>query len=177
MALKGHIPWNKGTKGLCKPNSGTFKKGNVKNPLSGMKKGHKKEPMPDWWKEKNAAGHWGKKASIETRRKMSEAHKGEKCHFFIDGKSKEKFGERKAIMHSMEYKLWREAVFERDDYTCIFCGKCSQKGVKAFLHADHIKSWAQYPELRFAIDNGRTLCAECHYQTDTFGGHSRRTTK
>ena len=26
---KGHKPWNTGTKGLCKPNSGSFKKGNT----------------------------------------------------------------------------------------------------------------------------------------------------
>jgi len=27
---KGHEPWNKGTKGICKPNSTSFKKGNFK---------------------------------------------------------------------------------------------------------------------------------------------------
>ena len=28
-AEKGHIPWNKGTKGRCKPSKTSFKKGNV----------------------------------------------------------------------------------------------------------------------------------------------------
>lgn len=67
------------------------------------------------------------------------------------------------LRHSQEYRLWRKAVFERDDHTCIWCGL---KGVE--LNADHIKSWALFPELRFAIDNGRTLCVPCHETTDSY---------
>lgn len=68
------------------------------------------------------------------------------------------------IRRSIEYKLWRESVFKRDNYTCIWCGQIGDK-----LNADHIKSFALYPELRFAIDNGRTLCADCHKKTNNFG--------
>jgi hypothetical protein len=71
------------------------------------------------------------------------------------------------IRKSPEYKLWRTAVYERDNYTCIWCGI---KGNK--LNADHIKPFAQFPELRFAIDNGRTLCVDCHRKTDTYGWRS-----
>lgn len=66
-------------------------------------------------------------------------------------------------MNSQEYKLWRKAIFERDNYSCIWC----KSNIK--LQADHIKSFSQFPELRFAIDNGRTLCLECHKTTDTYG--------
>lgn len=69
----------------------------------------------------------------------------------------------KIIRRSLEYRLWRTAVFERDKYTCIWC-----KATRCELNADHIKSFAQYPELRFAIDNGRTLCVPCHKTTDTY---------
>ncbi len=62
-----------------------------------------------------------------------------------------------AIRMSLEYKIWRTAVFTRDNYTCIWCGK---KGGE--INADHILPFADYPELRLAIDNGRTLCIQCH---------------
>jgi 5-methylcytosine-specific restriction endonuclease McrA len=69
----------------------------------------------------------------------------------------------KKIRTSGEYKLWRRAVIERDNYACIWCGNTEH------LEADHIKPFALFPELRFAIDNGRTLCRECHKKTDNYG--------
>lgn len=70
-----------------------------------------------------------------------------------------------SIRHSPKYKQWRESVFKRDNYTCVIGGK--KHGSK--LNADHIKSFADFPILRFEILNGRTLCVVCHRKTPNFG--------
>jgi hypothetical protein len=67
------------------------------------------------------------------------------------------------IRASDEYRAWRLAVFKRDKYTCVWCGQVGGK-----LHADHIKSFADFPELRLVLSNGRTLCIECHKKTDSY---------
>lgn len=77
------------------------------------------------------------------------------------------------LRNSPEYRIWREAVFERDNWTCVFCGRRSQVGDKVVLHADHIQPFADYPELRLDVNNGRTLCKDCHKTTDTYGVNTR----
>lgn len=56
------------------------------------------------------------------------------------------------------YKEWRKKIYIRDKYTCQYPG-C---GVRKRLHAHHIRKWADYPLLRFHINNGITLCYKCH---------------
>ena len=63
----------------------------------------------------------------------------------------------KAIRNSLKFKLWRESVFKRDNWTCVWCGQWG-----GILHADHIKMFALYLKLRFFILNGQTLCKNCH---------------
>jgi len=107
----------------------------------------------------------GRKHTDETRKKMSIAKigkTGEKSNAWGHGDGRTSTNLK--IRTSKEYRLWRTAVFERDNYTCIWCSKRGGK-----INADHIKSFSQFPELRFAIDNGRTLCEPCHRTTDNFG--------
>lgn len=56
-----------------------------------------------------------------------------------------------------EYAEWRTAVFERDDYTCRCCGKHG-----GTLNAHHILPYSKFPSFRYEVDNGITLCKECH---------------
>jgi 5-methylcytosine-specific restriction endonuclease McrA len=103
----------------------------------------------------------GKKHSIETRRKLSQYNCGNKSHLWRGGITKI----NDKLRTSIEYRLWREAVFARDSWTCQVCKK--RGGV--YLNAHHIKRFASFPELRFAIDNGVTLCKLCHKKTDNYG--------
>ena len=62
-----------------------------------------------------------------------------------------------------ENRKWELAVFERDNFTC---QKCGYKGRELVIH--HIKPYCLFPNLRFDMDNGQTLCRECHKQTDSY---------
>jgi 5-methylcytosine-specific restriction endonuclease McrA len=115
-------------------------------------------------REKLSKAHLGVKLSKETRSKMSVAHKGENASNWRGGITPLS----KRIRGSIEIRLWRESVFARDNWTCQGCGGASGNGKKIFLESHHIKSFSQYPELRFVIDNGLTLCKECHKKTDNY---------
>lgn len=143
-------------KGKSHPNSG-FKKGHPKpkNAYS-FTNGHS---VSDKTKNKirkkllgntNGRGNTGRKGKLASNWKGGITSKNE------------------IIRNSIEYKLWRIAVFERDNYTCIWCGDKRRKGHNVILNADHIKPFALFPELRFAIDNGRTLCEKCHKTTKSY---------
>lgn len=103
--------------------------------------------------------------SVSTRKKMSEAQCGSKGNNWKGGIAPL----NQIIRRSLEYRLWRTAVFTRDSYTCRFCGAKNGNGKTIRLEADHIKSFSLFPELRFALDNGRTLCKDCHKKTSTYG--------
>lgn len=101
----------------------------------------------------------GRKHTVETRIKISRilrerSAKGKRCHSYKDGKHSERMG----LRYSVQYKRWRFDVYSRDKFTCQKCG--DKKGGN--LNAHHIKPFADYPELRFEVSNGITLCKTCH---------------
>lgn len=155
IAKLGKSPWNKGTKGL-------------KLGVKGDKHYRWRGGLPKCIDCHKQLKNRNAKRCVLCYRKTN-PHKGEKNVNWNNGISRLNKTERQLLMQTSEYKLWRKAVFERDNYTCVWCGL---KAVK--LNADHIKPWRDYPELRFAIDNGRTLCEKCHRTTDTYGCNIRK---
>lgn len=138
---KGVAPWNKGTKGLMRPNKTSFKKGVVPwntgkttphmigNKLSlGMTPWNKGKPHM----QKERHPNW-----IADRTKLV---KSEKKH--LDGR----------------YREWMFSVKYRDIWKC----RISNKECKERLEAHHILNWKDYPELRYDINNGITLCHAHH---------------
>lgn len=78
------------------------------------------------------------------------------------------------IRNTPEYRKWRKAVFERDNYTCQICHVRSGGGKAVFLNAHHIKGFARFPELRFELTNGITLCRPCHERIDPNRGRRKK---
>ena len=66
------------------------------------------------------------------------------------------FRSEPSARQSPELKEWRAEVMARDGYLCTDCGSKNE------LCAHHIQHWAKVPDQRFNVDNGVTLCAECH---------------
>ena len=83
------------------------------------------------------------------------------------------------IRNSQKYRQWRADVFTRDNFVCVWCGY-SRGGI---LEADHILPLSlliREHEIRtfeqsllcepiWNINNGRTLCRDCHKKTNTYG--------
>lgn len=120
----------------------------------------------------------GKTHTSETKTKIASSHRGAKSHFWKGGASYLNHW----IRSLSKYRQWRSDVFERDDFTC---QACNQRGGK--LNADHIKPLSvilaenKVVSVDMAIDceeiwnlnNGRTLCYECHKNTDTYAKNLR----
>ena len=129
-----------------------------KYPKTGFQKGSKINTGRRFLKvhrEKLRKAKEGKILSEKHRKKISKSHKGNKSHFWKGGITLK----NKIIRESIEFSLWREVVFARDNWTC---QKYGTKGGK--LHPHHIQNFADYPELRFAIDNGITFSKKAHQE-------------
>lgn len=89
----------------------------------------------------------------ENRIKASCSHRGIKIQDF-KGFSRNELG---MIRMSTEYKHWRNSVLERDNYTCQCCNKRGGD-----LQAHHIHNFAEHEDQRFDLENGITMCVNCH---------------
>ena len=162
--------WNKGLKGYYKKSP--EEKEQIRQRMLGDKNPAKRPEVAEKIRQhhlKHPISYWkGKKrGDMPWLPKFTEGHKPwNKGRPFLEIRGDKhpnwKGGSKARSLNTFEYRQWRIAVFERDNYMCVMCGK------KGYLEADHIRRWADYPELRFDVNNGRTLCKECH-KSVTFG--------
>lgn len=132
-----HARWNKG---LNKESNDSIRKQS-----KSLTHHWKYNPHPN-------SGRAGRKLSEETKLKMSLVRQGSKNANWKGGLTQL----IKGIRRSPEFYQWRKAVLERDNYTCQDCNSTEN------ANAHHIKSLIEYPELVFDINNGLTLCEDCH---------------
>ena len=101
---------------------------------------------------------------LNVRKKISESKIGKKnpmYHKYGKKNPNYKNGEsniRKLLWGRCEYTEWRNKVFKRDNFTC----QIYRNNKGGNLNAHHIKNFKDYPKLRYDINNGITLCEECH---------------
>lgn len=70
-----------------------------------------------------------------------------------------------------DYRMWRKQVFERDRFTCQCCGKNGG----TYLQSHHLYNWRDYPDKRYDVENGMTLCKECHLKFHSVYGKKNNT--
>jgi len=89
--------------------------------------------------------------------RLSGAVKGERNPAWKGGTTPE----RQRLYKTSEWKALVLSVWERDNFTCQRCG-VGNVDKQNRLHAHHIGTWAEYPELRTKKSNLITLCKRCH---------------
>ena len=102
-------------------------------------------------RKKIGLSNLGKKMSAEAIEKIRESKQGEKhWHWYKDRtKLKKQDDRRSSAVHE-----WRKSVYGRDKFKCKF----SNEDCEGRIEAHHILNWEDFPELRYNIDNGITLC-------------------
>lgn len=127
--------------------------------LSDVKKEDISNELKRQWKDGTRKGGW--KLSDESKKKIGLATSRRPGTML--GRTQEKHwnwkgGISKDVHSTSEpkYKEWRMSIFSRDNFECKICKE------KVGIQAHHILKWADYPELRYDINNGITLCLAHH---------------
>ena len=136
------------------------------NPMFGKPGTRKGVKLTQEIKDKMRQSNLGQKRSDETKRKCGLSHSGSKCHWWKGGVTDENEIARK----NLEYQLWQKANFLRDNFEC---QKCGHHGGELCAH--HINNFSDFIELRYAIDNGITMCKKCHDEFHKKYGYKNNT--
>ena len=104
--------------------------------------------------EKRRAKLKGQKRSDEFKKQARERIRGEKHPRWISDRTVVVRQER----NDPAYQQWRKQVWLRDGFKC----KIANQDCAGRIEAHHILVWRDYPELRYNINNGITLCHAHH---------------
>lgn len=112
--------------------------------------------------------------TLEQRKRFSEMRSGDKSNFWKGGVSKENQCFRALINQMFEYKQWVKSVLARDNYSCCECGVQNHnlevhhiKPFQQIIDENNITTIEQVVECEelWNIDNGISLCIDCHRKT------------
>lgn len=127
------------------------------NPMYGKPAWNRGLKMPEVQKKKISISRKGKCLGDSNPSKRLEVRlKYSGVNHYLWKKDRTKIVQYWTERNNPEYKQWRNAVFKRDNHNCRI-NNCDCNGK---VNAHHILSWREYPELRYIINNGITLC---HY--------------
>lgn len=146
--LKEHGSWNKGKK-------------HSEKARKRMSESHKGKKMPLYIRKKISEKAMNKRHSSATRKKMSISHQGKQNPNWQGGIS----SQNERFRGSSKIRLWKKAVFIRDNY---ICQKYKIRGGKIVSH--HINNFADFPELRTIVLNGITLSERAHKEFHSIYG-------
>lgn len=84
---------------------------------------------------------------------------GPNHYLWISDRSKlKKLGDTEKDRRSSACVIWRNEVRKRDNFKC----KMKNSDCEGRLETHHILSWTHFPELRYDLNNGITLCHAHH---------------
>ncbi len=124
--------------------------------------GKKRSPFSEEHKRKIGEAGKGRFVSLETRKKLTDSRLGENNPRWVRDRSKlKRFNNDQKDRRSSAYVTWRRRVRSRDLCKCrIGNGDCSGR-----IEVHHILGYTEYPELRYEVNNGITLCHFHHPKT------------
>lgn len=79
-------------------------------------------------------------------------------NYFKDRSLLKRFNDDSKDRRSSAYVTWRRNIWLRDSFKC----RINDKECKGRIEAHHILSYKDFPELRYKINNGITLCHAHH---------------
>lgn len=98
---------------------------------------------------------FGRSHTDHSRRLMSVAKIGKKPPNWIPDRTKLKFDPTRG---GQQHSEWSMSVKGRDNWKC----QLSDKNCSGRIEAHHIYSWNEFPELRYQLSNGISLCHAHH---------------